>query len=163
MAVGKTSVGRLLAASLRWEFSDSDGEIRAQEGTTARELQDARGAAVLHELEARLLLDALARVQPSVVCAAASTIDDERCRAALRGPGVSTIWLQATLATMVARYEADPHRPHYPQGTAAALAAQLATRRANFCSVASATIAVDDLTPEQTAGRVLSLIRSARA
>lgn len=154
MGVGKTTVGRLLAASLRCPLSDSDGEIEAREGATVRQLQDRIGGAALHALEATILLDALEQPAPTVICAAASTVEDERCRKALHGPAVTVVWLQATLATLVARYDADPHRPRYPEGTRAALAAQLASRAVQFASVATVTIPVDALTAEQILRRL---------
>jgi shikimate kinase len=154
MGTGKTTIGRVAAARLRRPMLDSDAEIEAREGASVRELQERWGAERLHRLEATILLQALAGAQPSVICAAASTIDDERCRAALRAPGVITVWLRATLATLVARYDADPHRPRYPQGTAAALAEQLAARTERYAAVATLTIDVDDLTPEQVMARL---------
>ena len=157
MGVGKTTVGRLLAASLGRPMLDSDAEIAAREGTTVREIQRLRGAGALHSLEAEILLEALERTEPSVICAAASTIDDERCRRALRAPGVTVVWLEARLATLVARYDCDPHRPRYPQGTQAALAAQLAARSERFASLADVTVDVDERTPEQVLEQVLEL------
>lgn len=154
MGTGKTTIGRLAAARLRRPMLDSDAEIEAREGASVRELQERWGAERLHRLEAAILLEALAGAQPSVICAAASTIDDERCRAALRAPGVTAVWLRATLATLVARYDADPHRPRYPQGTAAALAGQLAARTERYAAVATLAIDVDDLTPEQVMARL---------
>ena len=148
MGTGKTTAGRLLAARLGRPLCDSDSEIEARDGVTVRELQDRHGARWLHGLEATILLEALARAQPSVIAAAASTIDDARCRAALRGPGVATVWLEAKLATLVARYDSDPHRPRYREGTAAALARQLAARGEHFAQTATVAIEVDGLEPE---------------
>jgi shikimate kinase len=154
MGTGKTTVGRLLAAKLDWPLYDSDAEIEAREGASVRELQDRWGAGGLHRLEATVLLEALARAQQSVICAAASTIDDARCRAALRDPAIRIVWLRAKLATLVARYDSDRHRPRYPHGTAAALAEQLAARRAHFAQAATLTIDVDDLEPEAVLARL---------
>jgi shikimate kinase len=82
-----------------------------------------------------------------VICAAASTIEDERCRRALLAPGVRAVWLEASLDTLVARYDSDHHRPRYAEGTRAALVAQLAARSELYAAAAAMTIAVDGLEP----------------
>jgi shikimate kinase len=158
MASGKTTVGALLAARLGVALRDSDEQIRAREGASVRELQDRFGAAWLHALEAEVLLEALARDDRAVVCAAASTVEDERCRAALREPAVTAVWLRASLATIVARYDSDPHRPRYAQGTAAALREQLASRAGRFAQLASISVDVDGLAPAAVEAAILAAI-----
>ncbi|HEY4752428.1 MAG TPA: shikimate kinase, partial [Candidatus Limnocylindrales bacterium] len=60
MGSGKTTVGRLLAERLGRPLRDSDPEIEAATGYTAREIRDRDGPDALHDLEARLLLSTLA-------------------------------------------------------------------------------------------------------
>ena len=105
MGSGKTTVGTLVAARLDWPLRDSDADIAAREGRTVREIRDSLGTRAIHDLEAPPLRDALADPEPSVVCAAASTIDDADCRDALRGPSVLVIWLTSTPATGAARFD----------------------------------------------------------
>jgi shikimate kinase len=157
MGTGKTTVGRLLAATLGWPLRDSDEQIEAREGVSARVLQERRGAGALHALEASALLEALARAQPSVVCAAAGAIEDQRCRDALVAPGVVAVWLQARLDTLCARYDSDPHRPRYSHGTRAALAAQQAERAGLYASVAAVIVDVEGL----GAPEVVATVRAA--
>jgi shikimate kinase len=157
MGTGKTTAGRLVAARAGWPLRDSDPDIHAAIGLSARALQAQRGADVLHGIEARHLLDALADQRPSVVCAAASTIDDAACRHALAASDVLVVWLQASLDTMVARYDADPHRPRYADGTRARLASQLAERSPKLAEVADATLAVDGLAATDVAERIEAL------
>jgi shikimate kinase len=154
MGVGKTTVGLLLAGSLGWPLADSDSEIEAREGASVREIQRRRGAPALHALEAAVLLEQLHAPGRSVICAAASTIEDARCRHALRQTDVLAVWLSATLETMVARYDRDPHRPRYPEGTRAALAAQLAARCERYEAVAAMTIESDARTPAAIAAAI---------
>ncbi len=154
MGVGKTTVGRLLAQSLRLPLRDSDAEIEAGHGMTVRAIQAREGAEVLHRLEADVLLDQLERPGSSVICAAAATVEDIRCRRSLRGAGVRAIWLRASLETMVARYDSDGHRPRYPEGTRSALRTQLARRASHYAEVAAMTVEVDGLAAHAIAAAI---------
>ena len=111
MGSGKTTLGRCLANRLDLPFCDSDEALLRDEGKTARELQKRSGHLALHRLEAAHLLRVLADPQPCVICAAASTIDDERCVAALSSPDVAVIWLRASEVTLAARRRGAQHRP----------------------------------------------------
>ncbi len=116
MGSGKTTLGRGLAKRLDLAFCDSDEALLRVEGTTARELQERSGQLALHRFEAAHLLRALVTPQPRVICAAASTIDDERCVAALSSPDVEVIWLRASPATLAARRGGGQHRPPAVRG-----------------------------------------------
>lgn len=111
MGSGKTTLGRALAEKLDLSFWDSDEALLRAEGITARELQERSGSLALHRFEAAHLLRALGAPQSSVICAAASTIDDERCAAALSSPDVEVIWLRASPMTLAARHRGGQHRP----------------------------------------------------
>jgi shikimate kinase len=160
MGSGKTTVGRLVAASLGWPVRDSDADIEARTRQTVRELDETEGTEAMHALEAEVLLAALASPDPAVVLAAASTIDDDACLAALRDPGVFVAWLRISPVTAASRFASRRHRPRFGDDPATFLAEQAARRDPRFRSVASLELDSDDATPEELAGRIVAEVRS---
>lgn len=159
MGSGKTVVGRRLAAGLGWPWHDSDRDIEAATGLTVRELRDRDGVEALHELEARHLLDALARPGPSVISAAASTIDVPDCRAALRAPDVAVVWLRATPGTLALRFSArDRHRPAYGPSPEVFLAEQAAARNPHFEALDPIVVDVDRIRPAQAVAQAMGAL-----
>jgi shikimate kinase len=140
MAVGKSTVGRALAARLDRPFRDSDDDLEAKRGLTGRALAEREGVDALHRWEAEHLLAALAETPPAVVSVAASVVDDAACLAALREPFV--VWLRAPAAVLAQRMadgeRADDHRRTL--GGARAVAELEARRADRFAAVADLTI-----------------------
>ncbi|MFO7960491.1 MAG: shikimate kinase [Nitriliruptoraceae bacterium] len=145
MGAGKTRTGSALAARLGWAFHDSDEEVEARTGATGADIAAEQGVAALHELEARILLDALEAEGPMVVSAAASVIDDHRCRAAMASAAL-VVWLDAPMDVLARRVPSGPHRrTQTPQAASASLAA----RERRFATIADlrldATAPTDEL------------------
>jgi shikimate kinase len=157
MGSGKTTVGTLVAGRLGWPLRDSDADIAAREGCTVREIRDALGTRAIHDLETAHLRDALADPEPSVVCAAASTIEDPGCRDALQAPSALVIWLTVTPATGAARFDNQVHRPRYGADPETFLERQAADRGRLFRSVSAAELATDLRSPAELADLVLEL------
>lgn len=111
MGSGKSTVGALLAAGLGVDLRDSDADIEGDTGRTGRDIAARDGIDALHALETRHLLDALEEPGTTVICAAASTLDDALCRAALRAPRHLVVWLRADPAVLAARQLPGDHRP----------------------------------------------------
>jgi shikimate kinase len=150
MATGKTTIGRCLAARLGLEFRDSDEDIeREAGGRTVADLAAAEGAAGMHRREAGHLLAALAGRRPIVVAAAASTVDDPRCTAALLEPAVTAVWLRASVATIAARFRSGPHRPTFGREPPALLADQARQREPRFARVADLVVDIDGRSPSE--------------
>ncbi len=108
MGAGKTTVGRHIATALGRPLVDSDATIESTVGRTSAAIAATEGVTRLHAIEHRLLLDAMARTDPVVVCAAASVADNEACVAALDAAYV--VWLDIDPAILVRRIATPGHR-----------------------------------------------------
>lgn len=160
MGAGKTTVGERLARDLGVPFVDGDAALRAAAGRDAATIAAGDGVPALAEIEARVLLHALAAPGPTVFAAAASVVDDRACRRALREPGIAVVRLRARPATLAARHASAGHRRPLGPDLAAAFAAQSRTRAARFAAVRPlVTIDVDDL----RVGAVVAAARDALA
>ncbi|WP_281429310.1 shikimate kinase [Nonomuraea harbinensis] len=146
MGSGKSTTGRLIAEALGLPFSDSDSFLRSRYGGPSAEIAAREGADVLHEREAEHLIEELAG-EPKVIAAAASTLDDERAREAMRAATV--IWLDADDEVLTQRMRTSDHRPEF------APAALRARREPYFREVADLKYDVGVLKPEEVLAAVL--------
>ena len=159
MGSGKSTVGALLAQRLGWPMLDSDDQLRAATGLTAREFGEAHGTAALHDAEAGALLAALERPGPAVIGAAASVIENPAARAALRGPRIAVVWLRGSPPVLAARFGGQPHRPIYGPDAEVVAREQARVRDPLFASVEPITIDVDHGSPLEIAKAALDAIR----
>ncbi len=171
MGTGKTTIGALVAGRLRWRLVDGDALLAAWVGVEAATMRDAAGADALHRAESRILLEALAEDDPSVIAAAASVVDDAACRAALRVPGIAVAWLRADPAVLGRRFAAGVapggsggYRPAYGEEPAAFLAAQARRRGVRFAACRPLVV-VDTgrLDPAKAADRIVEALQPGAA
>jgi shikimate kinase len=148
MAVGKTSVGRRLAASRGWEFFDSDRQIEVMTGRTVAEIWRTDGEPEFRLLEAQVLADALASTEPRVIAAAGGTVLDEENRRLLK-QHKPVVWLRGRPEVLARRLGTATHRPLLDDDPAGALERLDAIRRPLYADVADVVVDVDDLTPDQ--------------
>ena len=148
MAVGKTSVGRRLAALRGWEFFDSDRQIEAMTGRTVAEIWRTDGEPAFRRLEADVLADALASTTRRVIAAAGGTVLDDANRRlmVLHRP---VVWLRCDPAVLATRLGTAIHRPLLDEDPAGVLERLDAIRRPYYEEVADVVVDVDDLLPDQ--------------
>jgi shikimate kinase len=133
MGAGKSAVGEPLARRLDCPFYDGDDELIGRVGVSPATLAERDGTAELHAAEAAVLLDLLDPPHRCVIAASASTIEDPRCREALRDAFV--VWLQADPAFLAPRASDNGKRP-VPGDVEGQLREQEARRAPLFAEVA---------------------------
>lgn len=166
MGSGKTTVGRLAAAQLDRPFFDSDDDLASMFGATASEIEDRHGIEQLHEVEADLLHRRLCASEPSVIAAAASTIEVPRCRRLLRSRA-QVAWLYVEPDVVARRIAASSWRPlvhdRSEEELAAELLASMRSRAPALAEVASRIVDATALDADATVAAVLADRRRAGA
>ncbi|MCB9665626.1 MAG: AAA family ATPase [Alphaproteobacteria bacterium] len=121
MGVGKSSVGRALAARLGLPFVDTDAVLAQRHGPVAEQI--ARSGEAAFRAREHALVEELARGPEAVVATGGGLWVDPRNRAALRRWGKLVV-LQAPLEVLAARVGAGEGRPLWDDDVAARYAAR---------------------------------------
>ena len=127
---------------------------------TVRELRERDGVDAMHALEAEHLLVALADPEPSVISAAASTVEVPECREALRSPDMRVVWLRASPEILARRFASvDKHRPEFGDSPLTFLREQATRRNSLFASLDPVVIDADAIRPGAAVAQALEALR----
>lgn len=126
MGVGKTTVGRRLAALLHLPFVDADHEIEEAAGCSVSEIFERFGEAAFRDGERRVIARLLEGPR-RVLATGGGAFMDPRTRIAIKQRGVS-IWLKADVSLLMERVGRKGNRPLLqnpdPRGTLERLVAE---------------------------------------
>ena len=92
------------------------------------------------------------------IAAAASTIDDPACRAALAAPGVRTIWLRAAPDVLAGRFDRQRHRPRFGRSPGDLLAEQAEERDELFRSLHPIELETGEQSPSEVVELALAAL-----
>lgn len=109
MGVGKTSIGRRLAKNLKVEFKDSDHEIEKAAGCSVSDVYELYGEQAFKDVEQRVI-GRLMDEKPHVLSTGVGAFINEHNRDLIQKKGFS-IWLDASVKTLLPRVERRDHRP----------------------------------------------------
>jgi shikimate kinase len=154
MGSGKSTIGIPLAAALDRPFLDNDAQLFERTGETAADLAAREGIKALHDAEAQELLRALRSSEPSVIAAAASTINDPEVRESLPRDAF-VVWLRADTQTLAARMPQSKTRPFAGEDPARVVSRQAEARDPLYAQVADLTVETDRSSPSASVALIL--------
>jgi shikimate kinase len=155
---GKTTVGRLVATGLGWQFVDADQELERLTGKSIAEIFATEGEVGFRGREASLL-EELSQRDHAVIATGGGAVLRPSNRDRLAQGFVA--WLTASPSVIWRRISADPdtgqRRPNLTaSGGLEEVMTLLAAREPLYESVANIRISTDDRSPEAIAADILS-------
>ncbi len=130
MGVGKSSVGRRLAAQMRLTFADVDDEIEASARMTIPEIFARFGEAYFRDGERRVIARLIEdNGGHGVIATGGGAFCNDRTRALLLDRAI-TVWLDADVETLLERTARKVNRPLLQAGDPREVLTRLRTERA---------------------------------
>jgi len=154
---GKTSVGRLLAGRIGWDFADTDAQICEPLGQSIAQIVAESGWAGFRRLEAQAMGRLCGRDTTVVATGGGVVLCEENLRL-MKANGV-VIWLQASVATICRRLRTDTgnggQRPALTGlDSEQEIIATLADRTPIYGAAADFTIITDGLCVDQVCDQI---------
>lgn len=160
MGAGKSTVGRLLAPLLGWEFHDADAVLTSRAEASIEEIFARHGEPHFRALEARVIKE-LMECRSAVIALGGGAIEHPQTRGLIAAaPGTLLVYLKTSLATSVERcvsQSAGAIRPVLRDRSA------LETRfleRQPLYEAAHLTISTEGMAPGLIAERIADAVRS---
>jgi len=157
MGAGKSTIGRILAEQLGWEFLDLDTLIEDRSGLTIPELFSRHGESHFRRLESKALASALGRT--STVLALGGGAPEEITNRLLieQTPATLAVFLDAPFPTLFDRCMLQEiGRPVLADPVQAEL--RFARRRPFYARISQITVGTASQTPQETVQAILSAL-----
>jgi shikimate kinase len=161
MGTGKSSVGRVLAASLGCPFIDLDAVIVADAGKSINEIFAGEGEAAFRARESACL-ERILQQGKTVIASGGGVVISESNRSLMRSHGV-VVNLNASLPVILCRLKGATDRPLYTGQDAANRVAALLAERQQFYDDADIRIDTDNKSVEDVSAQILTILKGLSA
>jgi len=158
MGVGKSTVGRRLAAMLDSDFIDVDEEIERAADRSVLEIFEAHGEAYFRAGERRVIARLMEERHGVIATGGGAFVDDET-RALIIDRGIA-VWLDCDIDTLVERTARRDSRPLLRTGDPRTILTELKDRRGAAYAEAQIHVVTDDAPHAETAQRILRAINA---
>ena len=159
MGAGKTSVGRALAAGLRWRFVDLDDEIVRRSGRSIEAWFTESGEGAFRLAEAEIAEDLLQG--RDVVVASGGGWAVQPGRLAKLSSDTVSVWLDVDAEEALRRLEEDvPKRPLLSGDDAPQIARELLNQRRSAYGLAEVRVDTNGHSVEDVTSRILEILET---
>ncbi len=159
MGVGKTTIGRRLAARLGLPFVDADAEIETASGMTVAEIFERYGEAYFRDGERRVIAR-LIDGAPKIIATGGGAFVQDETRALILSRTIA-VWLDADVATLVERVHRRDHRPLLCGKDPAAVLTELARVRNPLYAEAPIRVSSRQAPHEVTVAAIVTALAAA--
>lgn len=109
MSSGKSTVGKILAARIGWDFIDTDAVIESNTGLTITEIFKGYGEAFFRELEKKVVADTRQLRRTVIATGGGAVLTPENVEVMKKGNKV--VWLKVKAEEVMGRIGRDRERP----------------------------------------------------
>ena len=155
---GKSTVGRLLAEKLGFDFYDLDAEIERTYGGTIAEIFAKGGEDLFRRTEAETLINTIANKGTIVIATGGGTPCFYDGIKVMNESGV-TVYLETPIEVLISRTKRKQHRPLLSENHAEKMRMLLSTRK-NCYSQANYMLPTADLNRQEKVENIIKLLRT---
>ncbi len=156
MGAGKSSVGRVLARSLEYDFIDTDEQIEREQRKKISVIFEKYGEAAFRDMETELLRRLQRKKGNFVLSVGGGMPVREENRQLLQSLG-TVVYLKASKETIIARVSGDQNRPLLQgEGLEEKVAALMAARAQIYEETANVQLQTDDCTVEELVQKLVA-------
>ena len=156
MGVGKSTVGRRLAAILGTDFIDVDEEIERAANRTISEIFETHGEAYFRDGERRVIARLMGEAHGVIATGGGAFVDPET-RGIILGQAIA-VWLDCDVDTLVERTSRRNDRPLLRTGDPREILAKLKDQRSAAYAEARIHVLTNNGPHAETAERILEAI-----